>query len=676
MAILPNPLEQFSTMNCLISLAVLSPAQINSPSSTYRRDPNNLYYVVQNGGGIAGKKRRTAYEQALGADVEFFIDDLEVETLINAAKSTTNATKFSFTVHEPYSMGLFLQSLQVSSVAAGYTNYVAAPMLLTVRFVGYNADGQYISADRSTRMFAIRLTDARFSVTEGGSVYNVEAIAWNDSAFYDQIQQLKHDVRISGTPATVQRAAGISGATASAGPAVSTTGTTVSSLLTELAEKINLRMDNATDESVDSTAVQAPIPDRIVFAFPQPGDSIELSAGVSSQQASLSVRSQSLHEAVKSAAAAVSNTIMTSKVHTLAHQTGTYHIDNGTVKYSDTAAALYNRSSITYSVDKGALAFKAGVRIQDIITDIIIASGYGQSLQRRVKNPPADNMVDWFRIESQVFVVSNTNTEESLGKSPQVVVYKIIPYKVHVSTFKKDVGTYSKSLQEQVSKKYNYLYTGKNQDVLAFELQFNYQYFTPITADNNSSTSKQALGEQNTTVNKEETPTVSVISKPISGPAPVSAFVLGNSAPNSVAYESPESNVARMFHNSFVSGVDLMHASLTIKGDPYYLVDSGVGNYTAAGQKMVTDDYTMFVSNGQIFVEVVFRNPIDYADNGIMTFYDDVKTANGSKIVNEFSGLYRVIRVTNKLANNRFEQVLELLRQPQQDTTSTAIKPA
>jgi hypothetical protein len=272
--------------------------------------------------------------------------------------------------------------------------------------------------------------------------------------------------------------------------------------------------------------------------------------------------------------------------------------------------------------------------------------------------------------------VSNTNTEESLGKSPQVVVYKIIPYKVHVSTFKKDVGTYSKSLQEQVSKKYNYLYTGKNQDVLAFELQFNYQYFTPITADNNSSTSKQALGEQNTTVNKEETPTVSVISKPISGPAPVSAFVLGNSAPNSVAYESPESNVARMFHNSFVSGVDLMHASLTIKGDPYYLVDSGVGNYTAAGQKMVTDDYTMFVSNGQIFVEVVFRNPIDYADNGIMTFYDDVKTANGSKIVNEFSGLYRVIRVTNKLANNRFEQVLELLRQPQQDTTSTAIKPA
>jgi len=59
----PNELQNFSTMNVIMELAVLSAAEINDPDGTYRKNgPKNV--VIRNGGGSAKKKVRTFYEQA------------------------------------------------------------------------------------------------------------------------------------------------------------------------------------------------------------------------------------------------------------------------------------------------------------------------------------------------------------------------------------------------------------------------------------------------------------------------------------------------------------------------------------------------------------------------------------------------------------------------------------
>ena len=75
--------------------------------------------VLKSGGGAGPAKTRTAFETE-GA-VEYFIDDVTINTLIAPGADTkqTNATSIDFTVLEPYSMGMFLQTLNLAAKEAG-----------------------------------------------------------------------------------------------------------------------------------------------------------------------------------------------------------------------------------------------------------------------------------------------------------------------------------------------------------------------------------------------------------------------------------------------------------------------------------------------------------------------------------------------------------------------------
>ena len=44
-------------------------------------------------------------------------------------------------------------------------------------------------------------------------------------------------------------------------------------------------------------------------------------------------------------------------------------------------------------------------------------------------------MVDWFKIESQVFESNDSATVDSTGKNPKVFVYRIVPYKANAGRF-------------------------------------------------------------------------------------------------------------------------------------------------------------------------------------------------------------------------------------------------
>jgi hypothetical protein len=100
-----------------------------------------------------------------------------------------------------------------------------------------------------------------------------------------------------------------------------------------------------------------------------------------------------------------------------------------------------------------------------------------------------------------------------------------------------------------------------------------------------------------------------------------------------------------------------------ILGDPYYIADTGVGNYNAPRGESpgTTADGTMDYQSNEVDVVVNFRTPIDYREVGTMEFPHD------SVPVKAFSGLYRVLVVKNSFSGGKFEQVLELVRRPNQD---------
>ena len=131
-----NVLKQFSSFNTIFTLAALSANEVNSPNSTYKVQGLS-FPILRSGGGLPNKVTNY-YEDQLGIKLEYFIDNINIEALINANQSTrnSNATFISFNIIEPYSMGLFLQTLLIASKQAGWENYLDCPFILQIEFIG------------------------------------------------------------------------------------------------------------------------------------------------------------------------------------------------------------------------------------------------------------------------------------------------------------------------------------------------------------------------------------------------------------------------------------------------------------------------------------------------------------------------------------------------------------
>jgi hypothetical protein len=108
----------------------------------------------------------------------------------------------------------------------------------------------------------------------------------------------------------------------------------------------------------------------------------------------------------------------------------------------------------------------------------------------------------------------------------------------------------------------------------------------------------------------------------------------------------------------------MINLDLTVLGDPYYLGDSGMGNYSAKGVEKftgITADGGINYQQGQVVVKVNFRTPIDINLNtGFYNFGD-------TKPVAQFSGLYNIIEVQSEFSRGKFKQVLKMIRVIGQD---------
>jgi hypothetical protein len=72
------------------------------------------------------------------------------------------------------------------------------------------------------------------------------------------------------------------------------------------------------------------------------------------------------------------------------------------------------------------------------------------------------------------------------------------------------------------------------------------------------------------------------------------------------------------------------------------------------------------MDNGEVYVNLTFRTPVDIDETtGLMQFKD--KNILGPTQTSLFSGLYRVMTITNEFRNGMFTQLLNLIRLPRQD---------
>lgn len=233
-----------------------------------------------------------------------------------------------------------------------------------------------------------------------------------------------------------------------------------------------------------------------------------------------------------------------------------------------------------------------------------------------------------------------------------------------------------KNVKAQAAKEYNYIYTGQNKDILNFDIQIDAAFFVALNPMRGQagSSSKQAGKDELNSGNKDPVTKTGEGNTETTSSAGQKRIeerysqTTGNQS--SPGKEHVETQVARDVNDAIVnSPTDLVQVEMEIIGDPYYIADSGMGNYNAQKDPQfinITKDGTMDYQTSEVDVIVNFKTPLDYRGDGIMEF-----PGGGTAPVGAFTGLYQVTFVDHKFSGGQFTQTLKMIRRPLQDSETT-----
>lgn len=618
---IPNPLTSFVSFSYIFTLGVVPEQMLENPDGYGT-------VILQSANGLEGQRLASGRW-------DFYIDEVEMDTIVGYIRPTqgTNLTTIEFTVIEPYSIGLFLESLQVASGVivstatstsssasdVKYINYANAPFMLTIEFVGWDDDGNSVKLPDAIRRIALRLVNIEMDISTKGTRYKVQAIPWAEYALTDEFNRFKTDFNYSfnnNGPYTVEDILKTAEKSLEAGYNLASK---------TLAEKSNPKLDQY---------------DTINIKFDEQATDIKTSMIKFDMQSG-----------------GASSPLKETDVMT-----------DGQV----------NRSKMKYDDKNTAFTYNQGSTVVKAITEIILRSEYcKKSLQSKQANPTG--MIDWFRIETEI---RSKDTEQGRGRPAYDVTFKIVKYKIHSSRLVHPSAKPNYDiLKSNVVKVYDYIYTGKNTEVLNFDINLKYGFFTTAYADKNQNNSDIVYGAQLNAGGKTTKAAPLTFTDPIkldgsnTDPGNPSSVTGSSITARDATVGGPPhdalSLLSRTFHEALLNSyVEMVTAELEIMGDPYYIISSGTANasFSNTGSYNITGNGEMNYQNGEVDIELNFRTPVDIdPDTGLADF-------GNTEIMKGFSGLYQVIQASNKFRQGKFIQVLTILRRPRQYGESSTEK--
>jgi hypothetical protein len=679
-----NPLRDSNSNNYIITLGILDADQINNPSS-YRTADGFKKVLLKSGGGLrsSGYAKRIRTFSEGEEDAEYFIEDLEVSAVIcpNPNTSTALGTNVTFKIIEPYSMGKIIEAMMIGSQECGFSSYLEAPFCIKIEFLGWDENGEKDAYITPPAYIPIRINKMDLNIGQQGSTYQCTAVPFNESALSDVANKTK--------------------------VATSAYGDTVHAILETSKESVTYTVNGQIETLEDKKVIKGY--DRYLICFPKTQQ--DLIKAIESKTVDTSTlkatqdaddqerRRRGVGEPVRNPnpnAAAASVPVISTAPNTYlflkawAENTANMNDFGLSPVVVDTraggdqshgrAGAVINQETSTIQRDSPSNApseksrkfnFTEGAKITDIITEVLMSSSY---VQEQAAAPSQNGFKKHFRIETMVFVEPDEGgIQAQIGRPRKTYVYAVHPYWTYEARQLAPGQTPANVTQvkDQAKKEYNYYYTGQNEDVLDFDINFNLAFFQNIRSDigQNSATS---ISQENTSTGPRPS---TVIASSGDTPAPASnngeavpgvEYTASNRSVSSggtrigTVDQSVKRAIAEEFHNRLInSPADMVTAEMTIWGDPYY-IPSSVGNYSPApGEPTVTADGTMSYMRDEVFVVINFLTPLDYFMNG--------STMDFPTYVRPFSGLYQVVTATSTFSAGTFKQLLKVIRVPGQN---------
>ena len=678
---IPNPLRNHNSFNYKITLGVLDAGEYNNPES-YRSAGGFKNYVIQSSGGNLDKRYQVFDETGSGSSdhAEYYIDDISLDSVVAPNPNTrlTLGTSLTFTVIEPYSMGNFIQAVIGAASAAGHGSYTQAPFCLKIDFVGWNLDGKTDANFIGQPMFVpIQIINMDFNVSGQGSKYEVKAVPMSETGLSDNINKINSPVRASGI------------------------------LCHEILETNDQSVTgsiNRSIEDLEEAGALAPY-DRYVICFPknlellraalQAGNISETAFTTSPEEQEAQRRGYTgpddgLRGSFSPEVITVSqpNEIY-SILKTFAEDTGQMNAiglspvnedtnASGSSGEADVEAATDPETGLvdpgnqaTQTADKSRdFQFNQGQQITSIIERMVVQSVYAAE---KSTEETSTGLNKWFRIDTQVFMDDSPLTESTMGRRPKIYVYSVLEYEVDeaVTTAGNKRSKNSAGIRELAVKEYNYIYTGKNEDVLNFDINFNNAFMMTAYADLGMNTAplRDPDGAKTTSSGNGTDSGIS-ISQPTDlrsndDQSGGTELVNRPAEPTGSTSNDVRRKVAEIFNDRITNmTVDMVTAEMEIMGDPYFIPQQ-TGNYVAAkgSSPSITADGTMNVLDQSVFCIVNFRTPFDYQVRGA--------TMEFPQLVPGFSGIYQIWAVTNNFNQGKFTQTLKMIRRKGQDDEAT-----
>ena len=310
-------------------------------------------------------------------------------------------------------------------------------------------------------------------------------------------------------------------------------------------------------------------------------------------------------------------------------------------------SATKSGQPIPLVLSKQRVPVNAGTSIIDFINLIVRSSTYVEK-QMKPGGGAGSGQINWFKIIPEI-TYGDFDTKRNTHK--KTITYHVIPYVLYNTKYTDAPLGQPTSW----SKEYNWIYTGSNQQILDFSVDFNTMFYTMMTSNREKLLKGEVKQDGGEDTKKEEEEKGSGKPPGAGTSSPLRKHVVAGNTPIS-GVQQGKNDVAKTasndFYNSLMSSSrgDMINVNLKIAGDPEFVKQDDIyyGPRAGSGDSLNMD-------TEEVYVKIFFKTPTDMKqEDGKMDF----ETYPSSV----FSGIYRVIRVETVLERGQFIQNLDCIR--------------
>ena len=325
---------------------------------------------------------------------------------------------------------------------------------------------------------------------------------------------------------------------------------------------------------------------------------------------------------------------------------------------------LYDVSYVKGNLINRGIVIQKGVDIQSWIESLIRESVYYRQQFDDAMNPLNDRL-KIPRIYPQLEILADDNG----NNRPQYrFKYVIREQEVTAAYFLKQAQDLTKDIIP--SRVYNYLYTGKNQDVLNFDISYKFAFYQPIPYTENTTNSPQTDnfdGQIDEVGDNDQTGGGNKGQSQVVKEAQQSKHDNGMT----LSVNKKNGEIGRIFEQVISDpAADMLVTTLEIIGDPYWIAQKEVSNrsFTLShqeGNPNTDEQGAVATDESEVLVELNFKTPQDLDDESGLFL-------NSERV--SFSGKYKVFICANRFAGGMFTNELEMVRMKfQEDDIPTSV---